>query len=157
MRNNKWKIYLFWIGLAEAVGAIAGVLTRNKVLEYQIQIKQPPFSPPGFLFPVVWSILYALMGIGAARISSGNPSPRRSMGLNLFIVQLTLNFLWPLIFFNMQSYGFAIIWLSLLWILVAVMIYIFRKSDAVAAILQFPYLAWLSFALYLNIGVWLLN
>lgn len=157
MRNNKWKIYLFWIGLAEAVGAIAGILTRNNVLEYQMQVKQPPFSPPGFLFPVVWSILYALMGIGAARISSSNPSPERSMGLNLFIVQLTMNFLWPLIFFNMQAYGFAIIWLLLLWFLVAGMVYIFYKTDAVAAILQFPYLVWLSFALYLNIGVWLLN
>lgn len=157
MRNNKWKIYLFWIGLAEAVGAIAGILTRNNVLEYQMQVKQTPFSPPGFLFPVVWSILYALMGIGAARISSSNPSPERSMGLNLFIVQLTMNFLWPLIFFNMQAYGFAIIWLLLLWFLVAGMVYIFYKTDAVAAILQFPYLVWLSFALYLNIGVWLLN
>lgn len=157
MHNEKWKTYLFWIGLSEAVGAIAGILTQAEVAEYQSHITQPPLSPPAFLFPIVWGILYALMGISTARISLSAPSPARSLGLNLFIVQLAVNFLWSFIFFHLQAYGFAVLWLLLLWVLVAVMIHIFLKTDTKAAILQIPYLLWLSFALYLNIGVWLIN
>ena len=157
MRNDKWKTYLFWIALAEAVGILAGILSRNGTMTYQAEITQPPLSPPGALFPIVWGILYTLMGIGAARISISEPSPVRSVGLNLFVIQLAVNFLWPLIFFNAQAYGFAVLWLLFLWILVAAMIFVYRKSDTLAAILQIPYLLWLTFALYLNIGAWLLN
>ena len=157
MRNKNWKSYLFWISLAEIVGIIAGLLSQNGMKDFQIQITQPPLSPPPLLFPIVWSILYALMGISAARISLSQPSQARSLGLNLFVVQLAVNFLWPFFFFNLQAYGFAILWLILLWLLVAAMIYVFQKADTAAAILQIPYLLWLSFALYLNIGVWLLN
>lgn len=148
---------MFWISLAEIVGIIAGLLSQNGMKDFQTQITQPPLSPPPLLFPIVWSILYALMGISAARISLSQPSQVRSLGLNLFVVQLAVNFLWPFFFFNLQAYGFAILWLILLWLLVATMIYVFQKTDTVAAILQIPYLLWLSFALYLNIGVWLLN
>ena len=157
MRNKNWKSYLFWISLAEIVGIIAGLLSQNGMKDFQTQITQPPLSPPPLLFPIVWSILYALMGISAARISLSQPSQVRSLGLNLFVVQLSVNFLWPFFFFNLQAYGFAILWLILLWLLVAAMIYVFQKADTAAAILQIPYLLWLSFALYLNIGVWLLN
>ena len=157
MRNGKWKTYLFWIALAEAVGILAGILSRSGTTAYQAQITQPPLSPPGALFPIVWGVLYALMGIGAARISLSEPSLVRSIGLNLFVIQLAVNFLWPLIFFNLQSYGFAVLWLLFLWILVIAMIFVFKKTDTLAVALQIPYLLWLSFALYLNIGVWLLN
>ena len=157
MRNGKWKNYLFWIALAEAVGILAGILSRSGTMAYQMQITQPPLSPPAALFPIVWGILYALMGIGAARISLSEPSSVRSAGLNLFVIQLAVNFLWPLIFFNAQAYGFAILWLLLLWVLVISMIFVYNKTDALAANFQIPYLLWLTFALYLNIGVWLLN
>lgn len=157
MKSGKWKTYLFWILLSEAVGALAGGLTRDAVGFFQTTAVQPPLSPHAFLFPVVWTILYALMGIGTARISLTEPSAARSMGLNLFVIQLAVNFLWPLFFFNLGAYGFSIIWLALLWLLVAVMISVFRKADPLAAALQLPYILWLSFALYLNIGVWLLN
>ena len=136
---------------------MAGFLTRNGIAQYQSQITQPPLSPPQALFPVVWTVLYALMGIGAARVSLSEPSPARSLGLNLFVIQLAFNFLWPLVFFNLHAYGFAAVWLIFLWLLVAAMIYVFQKTDKFAAFLQIPYLLWLTFALYLNIGVWLLN
>jgi tryptophan-rich sensory protein len=97
------------------------------------------------------------MGIGAARISMTPPSRERSLGLNLFIIQLAVNFFWSLIFFNAQAYGLALIWLLLLWVLVLLMILAFRKTDQTAAWLQIPYLLWLTFAAYLNAGVWLLN
>ena len=97
------------------------------------------------------------MGISAARVSLASPSPQRHSGLNLFIAQLVVNFFWSLIFFNAQAYGFAVLWLLLLWGLVLWMVLTFYKVDPLAAYLQLPYLLWLTFAAYLNIGVWLLN
>ena len=154
MKRN-WKTYLFWIALAEGVGALSGWLTREGNEWYRQYVQQPPLSPPGIVFPIVWGILYALMGIGAAKVSLAEPSEARSLGLNLFIAQLIVNFFWSLIFFNAQAFGFAFFWLLLLWVLVLLMILQFRKVDKTAAILQIPYLLWLTFAAYLNWAVWM--
>ena len=156
MKRN-WKPYLFWIILSEAVGALSAWLTSDAMMVYGQTILQPPLSPPGWLFPIVWSVLYALMGISAARVYRTPPSKERSLGLNLFIIQLTVNFFWSLIFFHLQAFGFAFFWLLLLWVLTLLMIFTFRKTDPLAAKLQIPYLIWLSFAAYLNLGVWYLN
>ena len=120
-------------------------------------IQKPPLSPPGWVFPVVWGTLFVLMGIGAARIWLSPPSGDRSRGINLFIAQLVINFFWSLIFFNLQAFGFAFLWLLLLLGLVLWMARTFRKTDPPAAKLQIPYLLWLLFAAYLNLGVWWLN
>ncbi len=152
-----WKPYVFWILLAEAAGALSGWLSREGSEVFSQTVTQPPLSPPAILFPIVWTILYALMGIGAARISLAPPSPQRSRGLNLFVIQLVVNFFWSLIFFNAQAYGFAFLWLLLLWVLVLRMILAFRQVDPLAAWLQIPYLLWLTFAAYLSFGVWYLN
>ena len=157
MKTINWKPYAFWILLAEAAGALSGWLSREGSRTFSETATQPPLSPPAILFPIVWTILYFLMGISAARISQSPPSPDRSRGLNLFIVQLVVNFFWSLIFFNAQAYGFAFFGLLLLWILVLLMILSFRKTDPLAAWLQIPYLLWLTFAAYLNAGVWYLN
>ena len=143
--------------LTEAVGGLSGWLTREGTKLYAQTIAKPPLSPPGWVFPVVWTILFALMGIGAARIYLSPPSRTRSLGLNLFIAQLAVNFFWSPIFFNAQAFGFAFFWLLLLWGLVLAMILVFRKADPLAAKLQIPYLLWLTFAAYLNLGVWYLN
>ena len=156
MKQN-WKPYLFWILLAEAVGALSGWLIREGIEIYAQTIVKPPFSPPGWVFPVVWAILYALMGIGAARIYLASPSRERGLGLNLFVAQLVVNFFWSPVFFNLQAFGFAFFWLLLLLTLVVWMIASFRKVDSLAAKLQIPYLIWLTFAAYLNFGVWQLN
>lgn len=148
---------MFWILLAEAVGALSGWLTREGTQIYAQTIVKPPLSPPGWIFPVVWAILYALMGIGAAKVYQAPASKTRSMGLNLFITQLVVNFFWSPIFFNLQDFGFSLLWLLLLWGLVLWMILAFRKVDPLAAKLQIPYLLWLTFAAYLNLGVWYLN
>jgi len=155
--KRNWKPYLFWILLAEAVGGLSGWLTREGTEIYAQTIEKPPLSPPGWVFPVVWTILFALMGTGAARIYLTPPSKARSLGLNLFIAQLVVNFFWSPIFFNAQAFGFAFFWLLLLWGLVFAMILAFRKADPLAAKLQIPYLIWLTFAAYLNFGVWYLN
>lgn len=157
MKKHTWKPYVFWILFAEAVGGLSGWLTREGSKVFNETAVQPPLSPPSIVFPIVWGILYALMGFSAARVWLSPPSRERSKGLNLFITQLVVNFFWSLIFFNAQAYGFAFLWLLLLWVLVLGMILTFRNVDPLAAALQIPYLIWLTFAAYLNLGVWYLN
>ena len=155
--RKQWKPIILSILVAEAVGALSGFLTREGMKLFTDAVAQPPLSPPPLLFPIVWTILYALMGYGSARIWLSTPSPDRSRALNLYAIQLVVNFFWSLIFFNAQAFGFAFFWLLLLWGLVLLMILAFDKIDPLSAKLQVPYLIWLTFAAYLNAGVWLLN
>ena len=157
MKKSNWKVYAFWIVLAEAIGALSGWLTRKGVKVYNATVEQPPLSPPSIVFPIVWGILFVLMGIGAARIYLAPASNARSRSLLLFLVQLVFNFFWSIIFFNWQAFGFASLWLIALWVLILLMILSFRKVDKPAAWMQIPYLIWVTFAAYLNLGVWLLN
>lgn len=157
MKKSNINAYAFWIILAEVVGFLSGLLARDATRAFGENVLQPALSPPAIVFPIVWTLLYALMGIGAARVSLTPPSAERSLGLNLFVVQLIVNFFWSLIFFNAGAYGFAFLWLLLLIALVVWMILSFRRTDPLAALLQIPYLLWLIFAAYLNYGVWSLN
>lgn len=155
--KQSWKTYLFWILFAEGIGLASGLLSREGTIIFGQIARQPPLSPPAAVFPIVWTILYALMGVSAARIWLAGNSVHRGRGLNLFVAQLVVNFFWSLIFFNACAYGAAFAWLILLWVLVAWMIITFRRTDLTAALLQIPYLLWLTFAAYLNYGVWMLN
>lgn len=157
MKTNTWKTYALWILGTEAVGGLSGWLTRKGADLYARTVSKPPLSPPSMVFPIVWSALFALMGISAARVWQAPPSPERSRGLVLFGTQLAFNFFWSIIFFNAQAYGLALIWLAVLWALILWMLITFRKVDKWAAWLQVPYLLWVSFAAYLNFGVWALN
>jgi len=157
MKLKDWKPYLFFVLLSEGIGFLAGFLTREATGIYGETILKPPLSPPEILFPIVWTLLYALMGIGAARVWLQPVSADRSRSLNLYIIQLIVNFFWSLIFFNAQAFGFAFLWLVFLWALVLLMILQFWKVDPLAAWLQIPYLLWITFAGYLNFAVWLLN
>ena len=157
MKQSKWKTYAIWIGLTEAVGVLSGLLSRNAIITFGETALQSPLSPPPIVFPIVWTILYALMGISTARISLAKPSAERSQSLNLFASQLIVNFFWSLLFFRAGAYGFSLVWLILLWIMVLWMIFSFRKVDRKAALLQIPYLLWLTFAAYLNYEVWRMN
>ena len=152
-----WKTYAAWILAAESVGALAGFLTREGTKLYAASIVKPPLSPPAVVFPVVWGILYALMGIGAARTALVSASALRTRGLRLFWLQLAFNFVWSILFFNLEAFGPAFVWLAILWALILMMTLTFAKVDRTAALLQIPYLLWVAFALYLNLGVWLLN
>lgn len=156
MNTSKWKPYLFFIVLSEAVGVLSGFLSRNG-MELYGQLQQPALAPPAILFPIVWTILYALMGISAARIWLSRDSLERTQGLRFFYLQLAVNFFWSLIFFNLQTFGLAFFWLVLLWVLVVFMITAFWDLDRLAALLQIPYLLWLTFAGILNYMVWMLN
>lgn len=157
LKQCTWKRCALWVALTEAVGALSGWLTRAGAEEYAKTAVKPPFTPPGWVFPVVWTVLFALMGIGAARVSCASASSGRFRALALFFAQLAVNFFWSLLFFNPRSYGLAFLWLALLWALIFWMLRAFRRVDPPAARLQLPYLLWVSFAAYLNLGVWLLN
>ena len=156
MKINK-LLLIKSIALPLLVGAVAGFLTRNAMKDFEA-LNQPPLSPPGWLFPIVWTILYILMGISAYLIKVADaPKEEIDDALTLYRYQLIVNFLWPVFFFNFEWYLFAFIWLILLWVLVIMMIKMFSKISKPAAYLNIPYLIWLTFAAYLNFGVWWLN
>ena len=148
---------MFYIVLTEAVGLIAGILIRDGTKIYSETITKPPLSPPAVLFPIVWTILYALMGFSAARISLSPPTAARKKALYVYFAQLIFNFFWSIIFFSFQAFGAAFFWLLALWALIVWMILAFKKIDPLAGYLQIPYLVWVTFAGYLNLGVWVLN
>ena len=157
MKRHTWKPYAAWIAGTEAVGALSGWLTRDGTKLYTQTIVQPPLSPPSIVFPIVWMILFVLMGVGAARIYLSRSSKERSTGLLLYGIQLAFNFVWSFLFFQFRLFGFALLWLAILWLLILGMALTFRKPDPLAARLQIPYLLWVAFAGYLNFGVWMLN
>ena len=138
------------------VGALSGFLTNADVKEFMVTAKQPIFSPPGWIFPVVWTILYALMGF-SAYIIENTSSPRKSRALTVYYIQLFFNFVWSFIFFSANNYLFAFVWIIILWILIIATILEFKMIKNRAAYILIPYLIWVTFAAVLNISVYLLN
>lgn len=155
--KKPWLAYVGFIVLTEAVGGLSALLSGGGMALYRDTLVKPPLSPPGIVFPIVWTILFALMGIGAARVYLAPPSSTRSRALLVFAVQLAFNFLWSIFFFRFQLYGFSLIWLIALWVLILWMTELFSQVDRWAGLLQIPYLLWVAFAGYLNFGVWRLN
>lgn len=153
---QKIKPYLLSILISVAVGGLSALLTKNNMEVYS-GLNRPPLAPPMIVFPIVWSILFVLMGIGSAAVYNERKNTDVSSALKIYGLQLIVNFFWSLIFFNMQAYLFAFIWLILLWILIAAMIVQFYKIKPAAAYLQIPYLLWVTFAGYLTFMIYLLN
>ena len=154
---KKLKPYIISVIIALAVGGLSALLTKNNMSIFE-KINMPPLSPPSVVFPIVWAVLYILMGISSAIIyKNGTDREEVQSALKVYALQLAVNFFWSLIFFNMQAYLFAFIWLILLWILVIVMIVKFKKISPAAAWLQIPYLLWITFAGYLSLMIYLLN
>lgn len=155
---KKIKPYIISVAIALGVGALAALLTRESMNIYE-EINTPPLSPPGFLFPVVWTVLYILMGISSARVyvKGKEDGVSVSSALRVYALQLAVNFFWSLIFFNMRAFLFAFIWLLFLWVLIIIMIRKFYEIDKLSAYLQIPYFLWVTFAAYLNLAIFLLN
>ncbi len=155
MDKNIKKRLLSW-AIPLAVGGLATLLSGGTRL-YQT-INQPPLSPPGWVFPLVWTALYIAMGEAAYRVlTSGADKDQIRKALIAYGVQLFLNFLWPLFFFGGQMYLTAFIILILLWIAIFITTRRFSRIDETAGDLMLPYLLWVTFAGYLNLGVFLLN
>ena len=157
MKKGNWKTYLFWIVVTEAVGGVSAFFTRHGMEIYKETVIKPALSPPMIVFPIVWGILYALMGIAVARTQLKGKNALQEKCLLIYIFQLGFNFCWSIFFFNLQAFGFAVLWLIVLWGLIIWMLLIFRKVDQIAAYPVIPYLLWVTFAAYLNAGVYLLN
>lgn len=140
-----------------AVGSVASYLTAN-AMEIYGSMNTPPFSPPGWIFPVVWTILYVLMGIASYRIYRLDDTDRDvRKALAFYLIQLGMNFFWPVLFFRFSLYFFSFIWLLLLIIILLYTINLFKKLDPVAAYIMIPYFFWVVFAAFLNLGVYFLN
>lgn len=157
MVEKKWKEYAVGVLIPVTVGGISALLSMEGMRRFASQAVKPPFTPPQWVFPVAWTILYILMGIGSTSVWKRTASRERSKGLNWYAVQLIFNFFWSLLFFTGRAYALALVWLVLLGTAVTMMVLQFRKVDGRAAWLQVPYLIWLAFATYLNAGVWILN
>lgn len=161
MKNfwNKKKPYIISVFIALLVGGVSALLSREGMRAYMTTATKPPLSPPDILFPIVWSVLYILMGIGATLVfTKRNISPDNAFdGLKAYVFQLAMNFFWSLIFFNMAAYLFAFIWLLIMEIVIIYMSAKFYKVSPLAAYLQIPYILWCLFALYLNYMTYLLN
>ncbi len=153
---KKIKVYLVSILIPLAVGGLAAFLTRNNMMLYG-EITKPPLAPPAILFPIVWTILYVLMGIGCARVYLSEQSTDRSSALLVYALQLFFNFFWSIIFFNARAFLAAFVWIVALWLLIISMIRKFLKVDRIAGLINIPYLLWVTFAAYLNLAIYILN
>ena len=153
----KLKILLPALALPLAVGGLAAFLTKDGMMMFQAMPK-PPLTPPGWIFPAVWTALYLLMGFASYLVWMSDASAiRKERALTAYALSLAANFIWPLIFFGMELYLLAFIWLILLWLLSAAATVLFHYISERAGKLMLPYMLWLSFAAYLNIGVWILS
>ena len=150
--KDKW-VWIKSILIPVALGGIVALLISG-FMDYN-ELNKPPLSPPGFIFGIVWTILYILMGISYGILDYKNLIDTNTK--NIYYLQLFVNLLWPIAFFVFKWRLFAFIWLIFLVILIIKMMIEFYKKDKTAAYLQIPYLLWSIFAAYLNIGIYLLN
>lgn len=150
-----WKKLIICLLSGWLVAGLSALFTKDS-MEIYGQLKQPPLSPPGVVFPIVWGILFTLMGISAYIVASSESNAKKP-ALWVYGIQLVLNFCWSLIFFNMQAYWFAFWWLLVLWLAIIAMIVLFYRVKPIAAYLQIPYFLWVTFAAYLNLMIAILN
>ena len=143
------------VGLVLAGSGIVGWINSEAMVAYEA-VSKSPLTPPSSVFPIVWTVLYILMGIGAAMVWRSD-APGRTSALKIYAIQLIFNLIWSILFFNLQMYGLAFFWLLFLLMLIVLMIISFWRVNPTAAILQIPYLIWVSFAGYLAYCVWVLN
>jgi tryptophan-rich sensory protein len=151
-----WKRLLINLGIPLAVGGVSALISGG-MGQYKI-MNQPPLSPPGWIFPVVWTILYLLMGYAAYRVQvSGKSQEESRKATQLYAAQLALNFLWTPVVFGLQWYLVAFFLLVALWVMIYLTMQAFSKIDETAGDLLIPYILWVTFAWYLNLGIFLLN
>ena len=156
--KSKLGTYIISLIISVGTGAVSALLTRGNMDIYN-DIRTPPLSPPSFLFPIVWSILYILMGISAAMIytSENADTSQKNSVLRIYAASLFVNFLWSIVFFNFRAFLTAFIVLLLLLYLIVRTISGYNTISPVAAKLQIPYALWVAFAGYLNLGIYFLN
>lgn len=140
-----------------AVGGLSALLTRDGMRLFAL-MRKPPLAPPAWVFPAAWTALYIMMGVASYLVyASGASRVRRERALTFYALQLGMNFFWSIIFFSLEMYLTAFIWLVGMWMLILICTVLFWHIDRRAGRLMLPYLAWVAFAGYLNMGIFLLN
>ena len=157
--NNRINIKSLVISIAIplAVGGLAAFITMGSMQDFEA-LNKPPLSPPGWLFPVVWTLLYILMGVGSYLVlESKSPTADKKRALKLYFLQLGFNFFWSIIFFTLGAYELAFLWLVILFVLILATSKRFWRINPLAGMLMIPYALWVSFAGYLNLVISRLN
>ena len=157
MKKINFKVLIIAILIPLAVGGLSALLTRGSMQSFNM-INKPPLSPPGILFPIVWTILYTLMGVASYIVYvSGSADGTKRVALTLYAVQLFFNFFWSILFFNMEAYLAAFVWLVILLVFIIATSVLFYAIDKKAGYLMIPYILWVTFAGYLNLAIYFLN
>lgn len=157
MKKCKISDLLIYILSAELVGVVSSLFAGN-FSDIYLTLDKPPLSPPEIVFPIVWSILYALMGASACIIGASNADKKEvQSALRIYCIQLLVNFSWSIVFFRFQAFWTAVIVIVALLVLIIVMIVKFYRINRVAAFINIPYLVWVIFASYLNIATAIIN
>ncbi len=156
--KKKIGLYAVCILIPLAVGGLSAALTMRNMNIYS-EVNTPPGSPPPILFPIVWTILYILMGVSSAVVRQNERIDKKSAdeGLGLYILSLAFNFVWSILFFNMRRFTFSFLLLCVLLILIILTAVKYKKVSKTAAYLQIPYMLWVAYAGYLNLGIAVLN
>ncbi|MBE5820988.1 MAG: tryptophan-rich sensory protein [Clostridiales bacterium] len=150
---SNFKTYIKSILMPVIAGGIVGFIISG-FIDYDT-LQKPALAPPSIFFPIIWTILYILMGVSYGILKTNNlVDPKID---SIYYLQLIVNLLWPIAFFIFKARLFSFIWIILLAILVAIMIYRFWRKNKIAGLLQIPYLLWTLFATYLNLFVYILN
>ena len=154
----KYKTYIISCLISLGIGALSAILTMGNMDIYS-EIKTPPLSPPSFFFPLIWTVLYLLMGISSAKIYEYRFTYKNGVkeALTYYAASLIINFTWSIIFFNFRSFLLAFVWILLLLFLIIKTVLSYKDIDKMAMYLQIPYIVWVAFAAYLNFGIILLN
>ena len=158
MNITKVLLFIACITVTLAVGGISGFATATSINNWYVYLQKPWFNPPNYLFGPVWTILYLLMGISFFMIlTTLSTAKKRTSAVAVFGIQLTLNFAWSFIFFKYHQLGWALVEIIAMWISIFTMIIVFSRINKTAAIMQIPYISWVSFATILNLAIWRLN
>ena len=151
-----WKKLILFIAIPLLTGGFSALITMGSMESFE-SINKPPLSPPAWLFPVVWTILFVLMGIASYIVWEQSTGFIRRNALTVYFVQLFFIFCWSVIFFSFEAYLFAFVWLVILWILILATTILFYQISKPAGYLMLPYLLWVTFAGYLNFMIYILN
>ena len=157
MKFKNWKKALLFIFSPLLVGYLSSFLSLNSSQYIYEQIETPAFSPPGWVFGPVWTILYLLMGLSAFLIWTKRKKANVNLALSVYFSQLVLNFFWTLFYFGQGARFLAFLDIIFLFLLIGINIYLFAKIHKISAYLLIPYILWVAFALILNYSTWVLN
>ncbi len=152
----RWKKLLVCVLIPLLVGGLSALITMGSMENFSA-LNEPPLSPPGWLFPVVWTILFVLMGIASYIVLERGSFAETRTALFFYGVQLFFNFFWSIFFFNFELYYFSFLWLLALWVLIIITAVLFFRISKPAGYLMIPYILWVTFAGYLNLGIAILN